>query len=54
MEIIQFAMTAALTIYQKEPNKMRMDIDVMGMLITQAYDGKRAGPSTPRPAWPRK
>ncbi len=34
-------MSAALTIYQKEPNMMRMDIDVMGMLITQAFDGEK-------------
>ena len=41
MELIQMGMSAALTIYQKEPNKMRMDIDIMGMLITQAYDGTK-------------
>ncbi len=49
MELIQMGMSAALTIYQKEPDKMRMDIDVMGMLITQAYDGKKGwftNPST--------
>jgi len=48
MEIIQFGMTAALTIYQKEPNKMRMDIDVMGMLITQAFDGEKGWAVNPQ------
>lgn len=41
MELIQMGMSAALTIYQKEPNKMRMDIDIMGMIITTAYDGEK-------------
>jgi outer membrane lipoprotein-sorting protein len=41
IEITQMGMSAALTIYQKEPNMMRMDIDVMGMLITQAFDGEK-------------
>lgn len=41
IELIQMGMSAALTIYQKEPNKMRMDIDIMGMIITTAYDGEK-------------
>ncbi|MHB8053846.1 MAG: outer membrane lipoprotein-sorting protein [Candidatus Aminicenantales bacterium] len=41
MELIQMGMSAALTIYQKEPNKMRMDIDIMGMIITTAFDGEK-------------
>jgi outer membrane lipoprotein-sorting protein len=28
--------------YQKEPNMMRMDMEIMGMVITQAYDGEIA------------
>lgn len=48
MEIIQMGMSAALTIYQKEPNKMRMDIDVMGMLITNAYDGTKGWAVNPQ------
>jgi outer membrane lipoprotein-sorting protein len=31
-----------ITIYKKEPTKMRIDVEVMGMLITQAYDGNMA------------
>jgi outer membrane lipoprotein-sorting protein len=42
MDLVQFGMTGSLTMYQKEPNKMRMDIEVMGMLITQAFDGEVA------------
>jgi len=48
MEIIQMGMSAALTIYQKEPNKMRMDIDVMGMLITSAFDGEKGWAINPQ------
>ena len=42
MELIQQGMNATLTMYQKEPNMMRMDIEVMGMVITQAFDGQKA------------
>ncbi|MFQ5722590.1 MAG: outer membrane lipoprotein carrier protein LolA [Candidatus Aminicenantales bacterium] len=42
IEMIQFGMNGSLTMYQKEPNKMRMDIEVMGMVITQAFDGETA------------
>ncbi len=36
------ALTGTVTIYKKEPNKYRMDAEVMGMIITQAYDGQIA------------
>lgn len=39
MELIQEGVSGEVTIYKKEPNKMRIDIEIMGMLITQAYDG---------------
>jgi len=42
MEMIQAGITGSITLYQKEPNKMRMDGEVMGMVITQAYDGETA------------
>jgi outer membrane lipoprotein-sorting protein len=41
MELIQQGMNATMTMYQKEPNLMRMDIEVMGMVITQAFDGQK-------------
>ncbi|HEA64848.1 MAG TPA: hypothetical protein ENI02_01755, partial [Candidatus Aminicenantes bacterium] len=42
LELIQMGMTASLTMYKKEPDKVRMDIEMMGMIITQAYDGETA------------
>jgi len=42
MEMIQMGLNGSLTMYQKEPNKMRMDFEIMGMMITQAYDGETA------------
>jgi outer membrane lipoprotein-sorting protein len=39
VELVQYGMNGTITMYQKEPDKMRMDIEVMGMVITQAYDG---------------
>jgi outer membrane lipoprotein-sorting protein len=41
MELVQQGMNATLTMYQKEPNMMRMDIEIMGMVITQAFDGQK-------------
>ena len=42
LEIIQQGLEAEITIYKKEPDKRREDIEVMGMLITSAYDGAMA------------
>jgi outer membrane lipoprotein-sorting protein len=42
IELVQYGMSGTVTLYQKEPDKMRMDIEVMGMTITQAYDGEVA------------
>ena len=39
MELIQMGMEGSVTVYTKRPNMLRMDIEVMGMTITQAYDG---------------
>jgi outer membrane lipoprotein-sorting protein len=41
-EMTQMGMSGNLTMYQKEPNKMRWDGEVQGMVITQAYDGATA------------
>lgn len=40
MEIPSMNMSGTMTLYQKEPDKMRMDMEMMGMKMTQAYDGK--------------
>lgn len=42
MEMPQMGISGSLTMYQKEPDKSRMDIEIMGMMVTQAYDGKTA------------
>ena len=42
IEFIQEGLSGAVTVYKKEPGKMRVDVEVMGMLITQAYDGNLA------------
>ncbi|MDA8019575.1 MAG: hypothetical protein MPN21_19205 [Thermoanaerobaculia bacterium] len=34
-------MEAPMTLYVKEPNKMRMDIEIQGAVITQAWDGEK-------------
>lgn len=39
-EITQMGMEGSMTIYHKEPNMFRQDIEVMGMLITNAFDGE--------------
>jgi len=48
MEMVQMGMNGSITMSQKEPNKMRMDIEVMGMVITQAYDGEKAWFTNPQ------
>jgi len=40
IEITQMGLTGTMTMYQKEPNKSRQDIEVMGMVITNAFDGE--------------
>lgn len=42
MELVQMGLDGNVTIFQKEPDKMRLDIEIMGMVISQAYDGKTA------------
>jgi outer membrane lipoprotein-sorting protein len=49
-ELTQMGINGTFTAYQKEPNKLRydMDIPVMGMVITQAYDGQRVMYTNPQ------
>jgi outer membrane lipoprotein-sorting protein len=42
MEMVTMGISGTMTVYQKEPNKMRMDMEIMGMTITQAFDGENA------------
>lgn len=48
MEIIQYGMTAPMIIYQKEPNKYRMETEVMGYTLIQVYDGQKAMRNNPQ------
>lgn len=48
IEMTQMGVNGTLTIYFKEPNKMRFDVEVMGMVITQAYDGETAWFTNPQ------
>jgi outer membrane lipoprotein-sorting protein len=44
LEVVAQGIEGALTIYKKEPDKRRTDIDIalVGFVISQAYDGKTA------------
>lgn len=42
LEIPMAGMSGSLTMYQKEPNMLRMDMELMGMVMTTAYDGEKA------------
>jgi outer membrane lipoprotein-sorting protein len=48
MDLTQMGLSATITVYQKEPNKSRFDIEVMGMVITQACDGETAWATNPQ------
>ncbi len=41
-EMKAMGISGTMTIYQKEPNKMRWDAEMMGMMMTQAFDGETA------------
>jgi len=49
-EITQFGISAPVTIYQKEPDKIRMDITIAeaNMTITQAFDGQKGWWTNPQ------
>lgn len=49
LEIIQQGLDAEITVYKKEPDKRREDIEVMGMLITSPTMGRWPGGLTSRP-----
>jgi outer membrane lipoprotein-sorting protein len=48
LDIVMAGMSGSLTMYLKEPNMMRMDMEVMGMVITTAYDGETAWMTNPQ------
>lgn len=48
IEILQYGMNAPFTIYQKEPNKYRMEMEIMGMSMVTVYDGQKAMMTNPQ------
>ncbi len=48
MELLEMGMSGVGTMYSKEPNMMRLDLDIMGMVITQACDGETAWEVNPQ------
>jgi hypothetical protein len=50
MEIVQFGVTAPMTVYMKEPNKVRADITIAeaNMTIIQAFDGQKGWYTNPQ------
>jgi len=42
IELTQMGLSGTVTQYIKRPNKNRLDIEVMGMIITNAFDGVTA------------
>jgi len=47
-DLIQQSLSGSLTIYQKEPDKMRWDMEIAGMTFTQAFDGQVAWMTNPQ------
>jgi outer membrane lipoprotein-sorting protein len=42
LEIVSMGISGSMTMYRKEPNKARMDMEFMGMVMTQSFDGENA------------
>ena len=54
MVLVPMNLNGPISIYWKSPNKRRSDIEIMGMKIIQAYDGKIAWMDNPSPGASRK
>lgn len=48
VEMVQQGISGTLTMYKKEPNKRRVDLEAMGRIIIQAYDGQTAWWTNPQ------
>ena len=48
VEIVSMGLTATITNYSKEPNLGRSDVSVMGMVLTNAFDGESAWSINPQ------
>jgi outer membrane lipoprotein-sorting protein len=42
IEIVTMGISGSMTMYRKEPDKARMDMEFMGMVVTQSFDGENA------------
>jgi len=49
-EVVEYGLTVPITIYQKEPDKIRMDITIAeaNMTIIQAFDGRKGWTTNPQ------
>lgn len=41
VELAQLGLTASITMYQKEPDKLRIDMGLLDMVIAMGYDGRK-------------
>jgi outer membrane lipoprotein-sorting protein len=48
IELVMQGMTATFTLYKKEPDKRRLDAEVIGMVFTEVYDGEKAWGTNPQ------
>ena len=48
MELTQMGISGSGAMYVKEPNLMRLDMEFMGMMLTQAFDGEMAWSINPQ------
>lgn len=48
LNIVIMGMSGSLAMYSKEPNMMRMDMELGGMVMTTAYDGETAWWTNPQ------
>ena len=48
MELISMGYSGTIIMYQKEPNKIRWDMEIMGAMITQAFNGETGWMTNPQ------
>ena len=48
MDLTQMGMSGSGTMYVKEPNMMRFDMEFMGIIVTQSFDGENAWGISPQ------
>ena len=52
MELPEMELSVVGTMYSKEPNMVRLDLEIMGMVYTQACDGETAWENNPQSGVP--